>query len=154
MEYSLNEQESLDLQWHLVDTEGNIAFCLSAGGKLPSSVASSIEDNELLVRYFESLPEITQGRMSPHLRKYALVQPNMTEFPPDSVDAVLSSRGLFGYDKTVSGNMGHPQYHLTVIPGIPLKVDQLPNNIREMLSRTRLNYRFMETYEFNVDEVE
>jgi hypothetical protein len=55
VQISAFEQEVSDIDWFAVDCEGHIATLSSAGGRIPPSGASSVEDNALLANFFRSL---------------------------------------------------------------------------------------------------
>ena len=125
------EQQALDIDWFFTNYEYN-GFGASGGGLLPASVAKSKENNELLKLYFNDLPERCGARISYHLNK--IIEHPDERYLFDFVK--MAKKGLFSFDRTNPGNYSDHNYHLVAIPVNPIKKEELPSNIFEILSKT------------------
>jgi hypothetical protein len=127
------EQQSLDIDWFFI-TGQDIAFVASGGGKLPQSVAQSLEGNKLLSSFFRSLPVISEVIINPDL-SMIITTPINEQYLVDFME--MTKRGLFSFDKTILNNFSESHYHLVAKPANPLKTDQLPFEIKEALFRSQ-----------------
>ncbi len=127
------EQQTLDIDWFFI-ADQNIAFVASGGGKLPQSVAKSLEKNKMLASFFRSLPVISEIIISPDLNKVVMTPIN-DQYLADFVD--MAKKGLFSFDKTVLNDFSESHYHLVAKPVNPLKFNQLPIEIKEAISESR-----------------
>lgn len=134
-EISKDEQVCRDFDWFCLDEAGHIGHFASAGFKLlPNSVGRSAEDLEIVTRYFEK--ELTEEG------DYVLDE-NLVEQVPDFESIYLKSfieiaaKGLFSYDIASHLSPGI-SYFRVALPRKPLRVEQLPNQIREIVERTVL----------------
>jgi hypothetical protein len=128
------EQETLDIDWFFTNHE-YIGFGASGGGLLPASVAKSKEDNEFLVLYFNNLPERCEVIINSHLNK-------IIKRPDESYlfsFVEMAKKGIFAFDRTEPGNYSDHNYHLVATPVNPIKIDELPLEILEILSNTSYN---------------
>ncbi|MDN5289071.1 MAG: hypothetical protein JWR38_5345 [Mucilaginibacter sp.] len=119
------EQETLDIDWFFTNHE-YIGFGASGGGLLPASVAKSKENNELLWLYFNDLPERCETRINPHLNK--IIKEPDERYLFGFLE--MARRGIFAFDRTKSGN------YSVAIPVNPIKIDELPSDLIEILSKT------------------
>jgi len=130
------EQETLDLDWFFTDGK-YIGFMASGGGKLPNSVAQSKEDHQALVNYFRNLPEASDVLVNPELNRLLMKRFGSGADKKYLEDYILmTKKGLYSYDKTVLGNFSEPHYHLVASPEEPLRLENLPQNILNLLSKT------------------
>jgi hypothetical protein len=127
------EQQSLDIDWFFVNGE-NIAFVASGGGKLPKSIAKSSENNRLLASFFRGLPVISEVIINPDLNK-VVTTPIDDRYLADFIE--MTKKGLFSFDKTVLNNFSESHYHLVAKPVNLLKLNQLPVEIKEIISESR-----------------
>ncbi|MBK1895594.1 hypothetical protein [Chryseobacterium paridis] len=131
------DQLGMDIDWFLTDGK-HIGFMASGGGKLPDSVAKSIENHERLVSYFRGLPEISDFVVSPELDG-VLIKISGTKsnerYLKDYVS--ITKRGLYSFDKTLVNNFIDGQYHLVASPIKPLNINELPADILEILLETQ-----------------
>ena len=129
------EQQTLDIDWFFTNYE-EIGFGASAGGKLPESVAQSVENQRLLSEFFDSMPQTSP----------IIINPELNKFITDGVDGrylndfvLMAQKGIFAYDKTVTNKFADPAYHLVAQPIIALKFQALPAEIRQVLKFSRYN---------------
>ncbi|WP_294273141.1 hypothetical protein [uncultured Chryseobacterium sp.] len=135
--YTEIEQETLDIDWFFTDGQ-NIGFMASGGGKLPNSIAESKENHQILVNYFRNLPEVSDVSINPELDSLLnKILGSVTDerYLEDYVS--MTRKGLYSYDKTVLNNFLDPYYHLVAGPKHPLKLENLPQDIVNILSKTR-----------------
>ncbi|WP_419698976.1 hypothetical protein [Mucilaginibacter sp. NFX135] len=140
------EQETLDIDWFFISGE-SIAFVASGGGKLPASVAKSLERNQMLASFFRGLP----------VRSEIIINPDLNSVVTTAIDERyladfmhMAERGLYSFDKTVLNNFSEPHYHLVARPVTPLKLDQLPAEIREIISESQYSGDIESTIDTNL----
>jgi hypothetical protein len=128
------EQQTLDIDWFFT-TEQHVAFVASGGGKLPKSVANSAKNIKLLTSFFRNLPRISEAIINPNLNKINKTSLIDNRYLEDFVD--MAEKGLFTYDKTILNDFSNSGHHLITMPANPLKFDQLPIEIRDILIETK-----------------
>lgn len=134
IEYS--EEFTRDWDWYAVDQDGHVGHFTSAGMRtLPKSVKNDRDATELVAKYFfEQAP--VSGKWS--LR--AGVEKDCGGWEKQGLEryvrdfALMATKGLFSFDTDVI--QGEGRYYLVAIPARPLSVDDLPVNIKEILSHT------------------
>lgn len=127
------EQESLDIDWFFTNNE-HIVFMASGGGGLPDSIAKSMENSKLLSSFFRSLPVTSEVLINPSLDKIKGSVVN-DQYLSDFV--LMAKRGLFSFDKTVLNNFLDCNYHLVARPAIPLTIDSVPDEIKDILTKSK-----------------
>jgi len=135
--YTETEQQTLDIDWFFTDGK-NIGFVASAGGKLPKTVAKSSENNEKLISYFRSLPDISNTIMNPDLDsllKKTFGSGVDERYLHDYV--LMTKKGLYSFDKTCLNNFFDSKYHLVTSPSVPLRIENLPQEIFDILIKTK-----------------
>jgi hypothetical protein len=132
------EQSYIDFDWFCVDEAGYIGHFTTAGYKmLPPSVAQSAEDLKFVTAFFES--EVSAGRgysVDPELAAEVSSPECSSERYLRSFVA-MADRGLFSFD-IASHLERESQYFRVVLPNRPLKFDELPKQVQQILSRTCL----------------
>lgn len=123
--YSEIEQQTLDLDWFFTDGSC-IGFVASAGGLLPDAI-NKVDDMDRLVKFFRSLPDISETDIVAEEEKY------LQDF------IGMSRKGLYSFDKVILNQSGDPNYQLVVRPRQPLRLKDLPFEIAEIIGRT-LNF--------------
>jgi len=124
------EQQTLDIDWFFTNGH-DIAFVASGGGRLPISVAKSFKNNKLLASFFNSLPVISEVIINPNLNKIITNSVNgqyLADFE------LMAKKGFYTFDKTVLNNFSDSSYHLVFKPVNPIKVQQMPIEIKDALS--------------------
>jgi len=122
------EQSTLDIDWFF--TDGNeIGFVASGGGKLPISVALSIDNVSILASYFRQLSPISDVQVNPNINS-KVDERYLSDF------VYMTERGLYSFDKTVLGDFSDESYHLVSTPSTPLRLKELPGNIAQLISRS------------------
>lgn len=115
MRYTEIELQCEDLLWFAVDMNGDIiAFTTGGAGCVPEFVASSKENTEALIKYFNKLKTNSN----------------------DS-DNEFAAKGLFYFDVSYEDNYGD-SYIKVATPSTPLNISNLPNNIQELLKNNKL----------------
>ena len=127
------EQQSLDIDWFFTNDE-HIVFVASGGGRLPDSIAKSAENSKLLSSFFRSLPVNSEVVINPSLDKIKGFVVN-DQYLSDFV--LMAKRGLFSFDKTVLNNFLDCNYHLVARPTVPLTIDSVPNEIKDILMKSK-----------------
>jgi hypothetical protein len=154
MRYTEDMQEAFDVDWFATDKYGNVAHFTSAGGKLPDSVCASKEDNERLLSFFKSLPAINNeivlngeiGR-SEELMMQKDVERRFGDF------IFMSQRGLYSFDKKVLGRFGDTDFLVVSKPLLPLNVNSLPDDIRSLVLRTKIENDLSDVNELDVAKI-
>lgn len=139
MNYTEAQQGSLDLDWFALDEQDYVVFFTSGGGELPKSILRDKESNELLRRFFRELPEITINvGINHHL--YNMVELTTLKesrlYLSDSIK--MSRKGLVCFDISPTENGYRYHYHRVCTPENLLKIDQVPEDIKALLSKTRI----------------
>ena len=133
MRISEEDQISTDFDWFCVDQSGHVGHFASAGFKsIPSSVARSGEDLKAVTDFLKRLP----ARPGAHQIEGYLGPDQKSERYLRSFIA-MADRGLYSFD---IGSYLSPDIHYFRVasPREPLKANELPRMIREILSRTVL----------------
>ena len=126
------EQETLDIDWFFTNNE-DVAYVTSGGGRLPESVANSSTKNKLLVSFFTNLLITSRVIIDPNLNE--MISPPANErYLACFID--MAEKGLFTFDKTILNNFSEPHYHLVAKPTNPIKIKDLPGEIRKLVSAT------------------
>jgi hypothetical protein len=126
------EQESSDIDWFAIDSDGHILHIASGGGVLPESVAASEETLLQLYQYFLALPDTNSASL-------VHAEANAEKSGRNYQNAIrYAQRGLFSFDKTLLNKHLDPQYHLAVRPADPLLIKDVPEPIATLLRRTSL----------------
>jgi len=123
--------------WYGVDSEGNLAEFGSETAYVPEAYFQSVHNNNLLLEFFENLPEITTGNLPENLRKE--IQP-----APEKVSrwTKYSNRGIFIFDEpgdfywynsTKRYEYDKNPYELMSAPNDYLKCNDLPIHIQKLL---------------------
>ncbi|WP_295230555.1 hypothetical protein [uncultured Chryseobacterium sp.] len=151
--YTEIEQETLDIDWFFTDGQ-NIGFMASGGGKLPNSVAESKENHQILINYFRNLPEVSDVSINPELDSLLnkIFGSGADErYLEDYVS--MTKKGLYSYDKTALNNFLDPYYHLVAGPKYPLKLENIPQDIVNILSKTRYQNSIENIRNINILEI-
>ncbi|WP_449399253.1 hypothetical protein [Chryseobacterium wanjuense] len=123
----------------MVFTDGkNIGFVASGGGRLPKTIAESSENNKKLISYFRNLPDICNALINPNLDSL------LNEIFGSGVDErylqdfeLMTKKGLYSFDKTYLNKFYDNNYHLVTTPLNPLIVENLPQDIFDILIKTK-----------------
>ena len=134
-----SECEYLDIQWYGIDKEGNIAvFCTGTAGNLPEFVCESSERADKLTDYFEKLEKTTDSVLI--FSKTEAAQKNAADF---------SDKGLYYFDADDGTDTEictlHKYCTKHSCPQKALKYEQLPENIKEIIS-----HNFMDIENFSL----
>jgi hypothetical protein len=139
MRISDDEQNYKDLDWYCVDSDGRVGHFTSAGFKrVPRSVSESSADLEFLHQFFSTLP----GTPNAHdLDEHLTPQQRSERYLHSFVE--MADRGLFSFDIET-----YPTpdtcYFRVAVPKQPLRFADLPEGVRDVLSRTALKDRSFE----------
>ena len=129
----------MDAEWYGVDKNGNIAvFCSGGVGNLPEFVCESTERVDELLDFFEVLKKSTSSFLMFPQSKGA-----------EQCARDFSDKGLYYFDASDGTRPGictfHEYYTKQSYPQSPLKYEQLPERIREILK-----HNFMEIEDFSL----
>jgi hypothetical protein len=137
------EEFDRDWDWFAVDPDGMIGHFTTAGMRpLPKAVKQDRNAAMRLIKYFvEEAPESTPYSVrfeaekdSGGWRDEAGRQRYLKDY------AKMASVGLYSYDTPTSG--ATTNYFLVASPKHSLKFDQLPPEIRDLVTRTKSPYPF------------
>lgn len=135
MEISWEEQHSSDFDWFCVDDRGELGHFTTAGyKKLPPSVAASREDLELVMNFFAKELDRHGGfSVDPDLGNH--VEDPSERYLQSSV--TMAGKGLYSFD--IESHL-RPKicYFRVGLPAQPLLLTDLPEQVREIVSRTVL----------------
>lgn len=129
------ELSCMDAEWYAVDQKGNIAvFCSAGVANVPEFVCSDFEKYELLIEAFGKMPTISETIICfKECEKYTYPVSQVT------VSEGFSGKGLYYFDSDDNTkselNIAVLQeyYTLQSKPAYPLKYDDLPIELRDML---------------------
>jgi hypothetical protein len=145
-EIGIQEEFSKDWDWFASGPDGTIAHFTTAGMRsLPQSVKQDQEAAFRLIAYFfGEAPKSVRYRVRLEAEKESggwADQLARDRYLKDFV--TMASAGLFSYDTEPSRN--RVDYFLVAIPEQPLRVEQLPPEIRDLVLRTQSPYVFAQT---------
>lgn len=134
---------SVDMEWYAVDRQGNIAvFCSAGEGYLPKFICEDIERVYELIEYFNGIENITSSVLL--FQKIECAEQIARNF---------SDKGLYYFDADDGTKFGictlHEYYTKQSYPKKPLKYENLPKSIKEIL---RHNFIEVEDF-FLVDKI-
>jgi hypothetical protein len=142
IEINSEEQIDRDWDWYAFDQDGMVGHFATAGRrKLPKTVLQDRDGALRLIQYFDE----EAAKRSPYvIRAEAEADAGGWKDELDRARYLRSfvdmgSKGLFSYDTFLSRP---DEYYLVASPGTPLHIDQLPNEIRDMIVRTKSTYLF------------
>jgi len=140
MRISEEEQNCTDFDWFCVDSNGNVGHFASAGFKtLPPTVSESAEDLSFLSAFFNGLNATPEA----HVLDELLSPEHRTERYLRSFIA-MANRGLFSFD-IESYLKSDICYFRVAMPKVPLRLVDIPPNVREVLGRTILKGHLLES---------
>ena len=138
MEYTIEDQFSIDIDWFFIDQQGNVGHVASGGGQFPVSISKSKEMCELLQSFFERYDLVSLNKFSINSELKKIVGFNNsyeeTKYLKDFI--LMAQKGLYSFDKTILGNFIDDNYHLVAKPLNPLNIKMLPDDISIILRRT------------------
>lgn len=131
------EEFTRDWDWYAVDQDGHIGHFTSAGTRtLPKSVKNDREATETIARYFFEQAPIIGGwsvRAEAEMDCGGWVKQGFERYVRDF--ALMATKGLFSFNTDlIHGDEG--RYYLVAIPERPLHINDLPPNIRALVSCT------------------
>jgi hypothetical protein len=149
----IDEELSLDWDWYACDELGNIGHFTTAGFRtLPESVKNDRDALAKLIEYFEGQPETSGFAVSPWAEEeLRQSKGKLTRERYLKSFAAAAKRGLFSYDTELCSGT-KIKYHQIAKPHSPLQVNELPADIRALVSRTRSRLLF--TSEEEITEAE
>jgi hypothetical protein len=143
MEIDEGEEFSRDWDWYAVDLDQQIGHFTTAGIRsLPSSVKRDRCATEAVGVYFQELARTcgysirTAAEADAGGWKTVAIRARYLQSFTD-----MAARGLFSYNTQLVYN-AEAKYYLVAVPECPLRLSDLPLNIRQMVSRTRASVCF------------
>jgi hypothetical protein len=122
--------------WYGVDADENLAEFSSEEAYVPEAFFQNASVNKKLSNFFDNLPE-TSGSIIPENLRPELKDSAQKFNGENSFWKTGASRGLFIFDEAdgagMKGNKWKSPYELLLIPGNPLKLAELPNEIQNLL---------------------
>jgi hypothetical protein len=140
------EEFTRDWDWYAVDQNGCIGHFTSAGFRaLPKSVKQDRERTKKIGYYFfEEAPVISEWSVRAHAEVDCggWAKPGKDRYVRDFVQ--MASKGLFSFDTELTRS-ANGRYFLVAIPEQPLRVDDLPAEIKVAVMEVRAPLRFIDT---------
>jgi len=140
------EEAARDWDWFAVDPQGRLGHFTTAGMRpLPKTVKQDREAALKLIDYFfEKAPKSVPHTVCPEVEKEAGGWKNDSARDWYLKDFILmASAGLFSHNTHVSGPS--EDYFTVACPTIPLLIDQLPPEIRDLVKRIESPFSFAES---------
>ena len=131
------EEFTRDWDWYAVDQDGYLGHFTTAGMRnLPKSVKEDRQATELIAQYFfEQAPTTGAWSVRAEAEKDCGGWENQGFERYVKDFALMASKGLFSFDTDlVHGAQG--RYYLVAIPAKPLRIGDIPAQIRAIVSRT------------------
>lgn len=137
--FTKEEQWANDYDFFIVDSKGKIGRLCHFGWRLlPPTIATSVENLETVENYFLNLSKSTTFTKCPELLNN-LDKTTIDDFARYvNYFGELSSKGLYSYDSYNDTYDKRPYFRVT-IPAKELTLDELPDEIKDILSELRLN---------------
>ena len=131
------EEETRDIDWFALDSEGFVGHFTTGGrGALPRSIASSAEDLKRVTDYFsKQISANTSSVISSGVELHVSLRDEAQRARYLEDFKRMACRGLFSFDflQTSKRPTG---YFLVAKPLIPLHVGGIREDIRQVLERT------------------
>jgi hypothetical protein len=144
MKFNRTEFYGLDFSWFVVDMNGYIAKLTTGYGPIPKAIFQDENNYIILFKYFDELPIITNGILT---REYQNKQNNGIGNYNYFVNE--TKQGLFSYNYSDYDG----SYELITFPGSPLNINNIPDNIRTLLSLAICSYiNFNSSYKLIIEE--
>jgi hypothetical protein len=145
-EINLVEEFDRDWDWFAICTNSMIGHFTTAGIRaLPKSVRRDRKSTLRLIKYFfEEAPHTGSYIVHPDLEKKLggwRGESDRNRYLRSFLKT--ASTGLFSYDTQTSGS--NTDYFLVAIPQNPLRINDLPPEIHNLLVRTQSTYAFDRT---------
>jgi hypothetical protein len=140
------EAATRDWDWFASDPDGAIGHFTTAGIRpLPKTVKQDRDAALRLIKYFfEEAARAVPHKVRPEAERDSggwRDESVRSRYLKDFVK--MASAGLFSYNTPVSGR--NTNYFLVAFPEQPLRADQLPPEIRDLVARTKSPYLFAKT---------
>ena len=141
MKYTEIDLQIEDIMWFGVDKNG-IVFAATSGGyaNVPSSVIESKENTEQLREYFLNLPERNSDSI--------FLEKLNPDYPAYSECLSLTKNGITCFD--VSDD-DENSYKKIAFSSNPMKIEMLPDNIRQILVTHTVNIDVLSSITLNVE---
>ncbi len=140
MIYTLEEQETLDIDWFFLDKNKKLCHVASGGGWLPPFIAISKEDSIFLSTYFRRLPILSNKVIiNPNMGKYISWNDQTEKENYLSDFTYFAKIGLYSFDKSKPSVFNDNNYHLVTQPVQQLTLESLPKDIADKLSNNIMN---------------
>lgn len=148
------EQEAMDLDWFAVDGDGRLGhFTTGAWRYLPASIALNKEDWEKVLDYFEAMPGDEKVIISPDLAKHESYKSNEEIAYHLKSYIEMAGKGLYSYSTYDYSHEFRP-YFCVAMPEKALLISDLPDEIRTIVERTRLEgIRFLTDWVISSEQV-
>lgn len=152
-EKAINES-GIDTDWYLMDNNGKIAIVASGGGLLPDSVSSNMERLKRMIKYFRSLPILSDDIIIDERVLKLIANYNKKQKDAYLRDLYfMTSRGFYYFDKMILNNYSDFRYYLKAKPIKPLIIDKNINSNRDVLPLTFINGDMEDIKHFMVNEI-
>jgi hypothetical protein len=140
------EEAARDWDWFAADPQDGLGHFTTAGMRsLPKTVKQDREAALKLIDYFfEEAPKSIPYAVCPEVEKEAGRWANDSARDWYLKDFILmASAGLFSYNTHLSGP--NEDYFMVAFPTVPVLLDQLPPEVRELVRRTKSPFSFAES---------
>ncbi len=132
---TIEEQNSYDLDWFMVDKHGNIGHFASGGCRLPESICNinNLDSLMSLTAFFDSLPTISERyEIGSWLLKEKITDLTLFEEKYKSYIS-YAKKGLFSYDTAEPMNLSASSYHLITLPIKRINISNIPEEVKRQL---------------------
>jgi hypothetical protein len=146
--------DGLDLQWHAVDGNGDVAYFKSGGGGVPLQIADI--DFDEVADYFNNLPEIVDNNnviINPGLEWVVKFDSRSQKDYYLENNLFFARRGLVCYDKVYVSRLMDPRYHLVAYPSLVLDISDVSPFILHKLAKSREGFKFINHTTIDISEV-
>ena len=151
MNYSLDYYHSIDMDWFGLDQNDNILRFTSSGGLFPKSIEANGESNSTLLSFLLTIPPYTRSlTVSTKMDQYIQFDNNRFKEKYVNDHASMAKRGIFSFDKSYIHDLDNYLYHKVASPVLPLKLLELPPEMRRILQKTRIQIDITETNQVSV----
>lgn len=136
------------LEWFACDEDGAVAWFESCGyAPIPESVCISERDRREAIELVKQLETCSLSIRYPN---YFTKEELSRSGDLHEIFVVFSCRGVYAYEVPDADKQSAPYERMTA-PVTPIRLDQLPTELRHIITRTKLPCRFSECQQIPLD---
>ncbi|MDI9858055.1 hypothetical protein [Flectobacillus roseus] len=126
--------EAFDIDWFIVFKDGEVAQFFSSGGEIPKLILEHYEDLPAIANYLNQLPPTTNSIENTFTSK--LFHEGNKTFEQ------VSRKGILVYDRLEIVKDSGSVYYLLSFPETVLTVDNLPFEIKKLLTKVQVQTKY------------